>query len=457
MTIKLSDWAGVKSIRSLSYTSGILQASQLDTLLAADIPHNLNALPDSLELWVEQGGGQWEQHDPSAYVLADDTNLVNTGTTLASVLGATTLVRLTASSGPVAISVGLADSGQAGLIAGLGNQTLSPALSLENTLSILPTTNQLVLGTTNTTTISATAPASSAVYTIPDAGGAADFVLTAGAQTIGGAKTFSDSISSDAAHMGGYGLVPVGAIVAYNPGYYTSTSNGGFTRVGPGSNDAAGVNAFLNAKGWYVCDGAAVNNANSPIWNAAGRNLPNLNDSRFLMGSTSAGTAAGSNANRSVAHTHSVTSNVTAAAITLSTANLPAHNHSMAHTHTIDHGHTASSAAAGAHDHDMTWWGGGGAAGNRYFTSSDFKGGAGPGAITGHINSNGSHSHTITVNGHSGNSGGASTTNTGNSGSGTSFTPSLTNNAVNSGGMSANSSISILPQYLTTFYIVRVF
>ena len=222
MTIKLSDWAGVKSIRSLSYTSGILQASQLDTLLAADIPHNLNALPDSLELWVEQGGGQWEQHDPSAYVLADDTNLVNTGTTLASVLGATTLVRLTASSGPVAISVGLADSGQAGLIAGLGNQTLSPALSLENTLSILPTTNQLVLGTTDTTTISATAPASSAVYTIPDVGTTADFVMTAGAQDIGGAKTFLASPTFPAT----VNYVSVGSITKGGAGALTLTAAG---------------------------------------------------------------------------------------------------------------------------------------------------------------------------------------------------------------------------------------
>jgi hypothetical protein len=53
------------------------------------------------------------------------------------------------------------------------------------------TTNQLVLGTTNTTTITSPAPAASRVYTIPDAGAAASFVMTAGAQTIGGAKTFS--------------------------------------------------------------------------------------------------------------------------------------------------------------------------------------------------------------------------------------------------------------------------
>jgi hypothetical protein len=42
------------------------------------------------------------------------------------------------------------------------------------------TTNQIVLGTTNTTTLSATAPASSVTYTIPDAGGAGNVMITSG-------------------------------------------------------------------------------------------------------------------------------------------------------------------------------------------------------------------------------------------------------------------------------------
>ena len=46
----------------------------------------------------------------------------------------------------------------------------------KNTLT--NTTNQLVLGTTNTTTISSTAPSSSRTYTIPDAGGPANFILS---------------------------------------------------------------------------------------------------------------------------------------------------------------------------------------------------------------------------------------------------------------------------------------
>jgi hypothetical protein len=61
-------------------------------------------------------------------------------------------------------------------------------------LSIAGTSNQFVLGTTNTTTISATAPSASRVYTMPDVGGAADFVMTLGGQTIQGVKIFGDLI-----------------------------------------------------------------------------------------------------------------------------------------------------------------------------------------------------------------------------------------------------------------------
>lgn len=60
-------------------------------------------------------------------------------------------------------------------------------------ISIAGTSNQFVLGTTTTTTISATAPASSAVYTIPDVGTTGNFILSAGTQSITGTKTFTNS------------------------------------------------------------------------------------------------------------------------------------------------------------------------------------------------------------------------------------------------------------------------
>jgi hypothetical protein len=57
-------------------------------------------------------------------------------------------------------------------------------------INIAKTTNQLILGTTNTTTISATAPSASRVVTLPDPGAAASFVITESAQTVNGVKTF---------------------------------------------------------------------------------------------------------------------------------------------------------------------------------------------------------------------------------------------------------------------------
>ena len=55
-------------------------------------------------------------------------------------------------------------------------------------------TNQLTLGTGPTTVITAPLPAASRVYTIPDAGANANFVMTQGAQTINGVTTFNNTV-----------------------------------------------------------------------------------------------------------------------------------------------------------------------------------------------------------------------------------------------------------------------
>jgi len=88
-----------------------------------------------------------------------------------------------------------------------GITTLSMTGALNNSL----TSNQLVLGSIRTVTISAPTPAIvSSVYTIPDIGAAANFVMSEGVQTINGAKTFGSiitgSISGNAASVGGVGI-----------------------------------------------------------------------------------------------------------------------------------------------------------------------------------------------------------------------------------------------------------
>jgi hypothetical protein len=70
------------------------------------------------------------------------------------------------------------------------------------------------------------------------------------------------------------GIVPVGAVISWLPGYFTDGDNAGFTPVSITLDD-----------NWVECDGSAPNDSDSPIFNAAGRHIPNLTDDRFLFGS----------------------------------------------------------------------------------------------------------------------------------------------------------------------------
>jgi hypothetical protein len=100
----------------------------------------------------------------------------------------------TSSASPVLSITGTAN--QIIASAATGNITLSTPQNIGtgsaptfDHLTLAKTTSQLILGTTNTTTLSATAPASSRTYTIPDAGGAANVMLDAGAYTVTGTWT----------------------------------------------------------------------------------------------------------------------------------------------------------------------------------------------------------------------------------------------------------------------------
>lgn len=253
--------------------------------------------------------------------------------------------------------------------------------------------------------------------------------------------TINGISSTTAPHLGGGGLLPAGAIVAYNPGYYTDASNGSFTVAGPAGNTVADINSYLNGQGWYVCDGAAVNEAASPIWNAASRHLPNLSDDRFLRGATAAGTTGGSNTTN-IDHDHQVTSNVTVNSHTLTTAQIPSHTHSINH----DHGaaNTGNQSANHTHNHLNAGSGYNGPDVNALaFRSVNIIGSN----VTSSTNSV-SHTHSFNMPSFSGTSGSA--------GSDGGHSHGATNNTVTSAGASVT-SVSIVPTYLSTFYIVRVF
>lgn len=113
-------------------------------------------------------------------------NYTSAGSIVKSGVGALTLSNASAAT--------LSFAGTGTVTAPTGSYTLA-GLSLSNVFTVAQTisatTNQLVLGTTNTTTITSPAPAASRTYTIPDAGAAASFVMTESNQNIGGIKTFA--------------------------------------------------------------------------------------------------------------------------------------------------------------------------------------------------------------------------------------------------------------------------
>jgi hypothetical protein len=75
-----------------------------------------------------------------------------------------------------------------------GIQTFAGEKTFSSGINILKTTDQLVLGSTQKTTITATTPASARTYTIPDVSANASFVMSEGGQTIGGTKTFTTGV-----------------------------------------------------------------------------------------------------------------------------------------------------------------------------------------------------------------------------------------------------------------------
>lgn len=63
------------------------------------------------------------------------------------------------------------------------------------TATLSATTNQILLGTTNVITLSSTAPASSQTYTLPDAGASSNVVLDHGSYTIAGTWSFNNAVT----------------------------------------------------------------------------------------------------------------------------------------------------------------------------------------------------------------------------------------------------------------------
>jgi len=103
-------------------------------------------------------------------------------------------------------------------------QTIAGVKTFSSGIPISATTNQFVLGTTNTVTITSPAPVASRVYTIPDVLLAASFIMSEGIQTLNGAKTFSanptfsDILPNRVLFAGTGGLISQSANLTWNNG-----------------------------------------------------------------------------------------------------------------------------------------------------------------------------------------------------------------------------------------------
>jgi len=94
----------------------------------------------------------------------------------------------------IAGTTGIFPTGNINIAALEGTQTFAGEKTFTSGVNILKTTDQLVLGSTQKTTITAPTPASARTYTIPDASGNASFVMSESNQTIGGTKTFTTGV-----------------------------------------------------------------------------------------------------------------------------------------------------------------------------------------------------------------------------------------------------------------------
>jgi hypothetical protein len=120
-------------------------------------------------------------------------------------------------------------------------QLTTTGLSSTLPLTVSATTNQFVLGTTNTTTITSPAPVASRTYTIPDAGGAANFIMS----TFGSAQTIAGGLTSS-------GLLTASNGFTLSGGDISSTSQSSVMLV-------SGASASLANATTYILGGSGAN------------------------------------------------------------------------------------------------------------------------------------------------------------------------------------------------------
>lgn len=160
-TFRLLVAADVPNLDTSKLTSGTLPIARGGTNSATALNNN--------RVMISSGGAIVER----AAMTNGQLLIGSTGAAPAAATLTGTTNRVTVTNGAGSITLSLPQDIHTGATPTFASQTLAA------------TTNQLVMGTTNTVTLSATAPAASRIYTLPDAGANANIVLnTAGPLTV---------------------------------------------------------------------------------------------------------------------------------------------------------------------------------------------------------------------------------------------------------------------------------
>lgn len=160
------------------------------------------------------------------------------------------------------------------------------------TYTATQTTNQLILGTTNTTTITSTAPAASRVYTIADAGGADTFTMNAASQALTN-KTIaagSNTITGLTVPMGGTGVASATAYAVLCGG---TTSTAALQSVsGVGSSGHVLTSNGASALPTWQATASAPTRVSSVLTTRVTATPANAGEYRCLIQNASAATSA---------------------------------------------------------------------------------------------------------------------------------------------------------------------
>jgi hypothetical protein len=133
-----------------------------------------------------------------------------------------------------------------------GTVDIFPGTASKGKIAITASNNA---GDTTTTIVNAS-QAGARTYTIPDAGGAADFVMNAGAQTIAGVKTFTSPLATTSG-IGAAAGTGVAATSEQGDGIIHKTVLT-FTNVTVALTDVAGQVAYMGIKVYDFPEGALV-------------------------------------------------------------------------------------------------------------------------------------------------------------------------------------------------------